>query len=119
MGEGGLVGTCHCGRVSVTLPRRPDQVTLCNCSLCTKTGFRGVYFAPDEVVVEGELDTYVRGDLRQAYLANQRCKTCGVLTHWTMLGEGQHKRMGINARLFGSEFDDLSINEVDGASWDE
>ena len=120
MAEGGaLVGTCHCGRVSITLPRRPEQLVQCNCSLCSKTGFRGIYFASDELVVDGKLDSYVRTDLKQAYLANHRCKTCGVPTHWTLLSDPPHERVGVNARLFGAALDGLPIEEVDGASWDE
>ena len=60
MAEAGAIkATCHCGRASITLPRKPEQVTQCNCSLCTKTGFRGVYFGSDELVIEGEFDCYV------------------------------------------------------------
>ena len=66
-----LVGTCHCGRVRITLPRKPDEVTQCNCSLCTKTGFRGVYFSSDELRIEGETDSYVRADSNPAYIAQQ------------------------------------------------
>ena len=55
-----LVGSCHCGRVRITLPRKPAAVTRCNCSLCTKTGFEGVYFPSGELHIEGELDSYVR-----------------------------------------------------------
>ena len=115
-----LVATCHCGRARIRLPRKPDSVIQCNCTLCTKTGFRGVYFAPEEVAIEGEFDAYIRSDLKQAYLANHRCKTCGVLTHWTLLGEPPHKRMGINARLLDEAVvEDLPIKHVDGRSWDE
>ena len=73
-----LIATCHCGRATIRLPRKPDSVTQCNCSLCTKTGFRGVYFASAELVIDGEFDSYVRSDLKQPYLANHRCKTCGT-----------------------------------------
>ena len=114
-----ITGTCHCRKASVTLPHKPEQVTHCNCSLCVKTGFQGVYFAPDDVSIQGEFDSYVRTDLKQAYLTNHRCKTCGVLTHWTLLGEPPHKRVGINARLFDGAFDELPVREVDGRSWDE
>ena len=120
MGEGGLVGTCHCGRVSVTLPRRPDQVTLCNCSLCTKTGFRGVYFASDELAIEGEFHSYVRGDIKEPYLATHRCAHCGTVTHWTPLSEPPHERMGVNARLIDPALlEGLPVQHIDGASWDE
>ena len=43
------VATCICGRARITLSRTPDYVGQCNCSMCVKTGFRGVYFASDEL----------------------------------------------------------------------
>ena len=115
-----LVAACHCGRATIRLPRKPESVTQCNCSLCAKTGFRGVYFASDELVIEGEFDSYVRSDLKQAYLANYRCKTCGILTHWAPLGEPPYERMGVNARLIDeAQLEGVPVQEVDGRSWDE
>ena len=120
MAAGELVATCHCGRARITLPRKPGSVTQCNCSLCTKSGFRGVYFAANELVIEGEFDAYVRSDLKQAYLANHRCKTCGILTHWTLLDGPPDGRAGVNARLIDEAvLYGLPIKEVDGRSWDE
>ncbi|MES2327272.1 MAG: GFA family protein [Pseudomonadota bacterium] len=118
MSDGGLVGTCHCGRVRITLSREPDSVTQCNCSLCTKSGFQGIYFASDEVKIEGELDSYVRADSNPAYIAQQRCRHCGIITHWTPLTDPPHERIGINARLFEpGTFDGLPVKQVDGRSW--
>ncbi len=114
-----ITGACHCGRASITIPRKPEQVTQCNCSLCSKTGFRGVYFGSDELEIAGEFDSYVRTDLKQAYLANHRCRTCGILTHWTLLSDPPHERVGVNARLFDGALDDLPVSQVDGRSWDE
>lgn len=114
----GPVASCICGRARITLPRAPDSVTQCNCSMCAKTGFQGVYFPPDEVRVEGEFDTYVREDLEETYLKLHRCRTCGAMTHWTLLAEPPHERMGINARLLDpASIEDLEIKQVDGASW--
>ena len=115
-----LIGACHCGRVTVRLPRKPGYVSECNCSLCAKTGFRGVYFGSDELVIEGELQSYVREDLKQAYLANHRCAHCGTPTHWTLLTEPPHERLGVNARLFDPALlEGIEVRQVDGASWDE
>ena len=121
MGEGGdLVASCHCGRASIRLPHKPEQITECNCSLCAKTGFRGVYFSSEELEIAGEFDSYVRTDLKQAYLANHRCKTCGILTHWTLLKEPPHERAGVNARLIDEALlKGVPIKKVDGRSWDE
>ena len=114
----GLVGTCHCGRVRVTLPRLPEEVTQCTCSLCSKTGFQGIYYGSDEVVIEGETDTYVRSDSNPAFLANHRCRNCGIGTHWTPLTEPPHERMGVNARLFEpGTFEGIPVKQVDGRSW--
>ena len=116
---GAITAACHCGRVTIHLPRKPDSVTQCNCSLCTKTGFRGVYFSSDEIEIAGEFDSYVREDLKQTYLATHRCKTCGILTHWTPLGDPPHERMGVNARLIDSELlAGVPVLANDGRSWE-
>ena len=115
-----LVASCHCGRTTIRLPRKPESVTHCNCSLCSKTGFRGVYFPSDELEIEGEFDSYVRDDLKQAYLANHRCAHCGIATHWTPLGEPPYERVGVNARLIDpAMLEGVPVQEVDRASWDE
>ena len=117
---GELVATCHCGRATIRLPRKPESVTQCNCSLCTKTGFRGVFFSSDELEIAGEFQSSVRDDLKQPYLANHRCAHCGILTHWTPLAEPPHERVGVNARLIDQEaLKDVPVQEIDGASWDE
>ena len=113
-----LVASCHCGRARITLPRRPDEVTHCNCSLCTKTGFQGVYFTSDELTIEGKFDSYVRADCNPAYLATHRCRHCGIITHWTPLTDPPHARMGVNARLLEpGALDGVPVKQVDGRSW--
>ena len=119
-GAAALTARCHCGACTIVLPRKPDVILQCNCSLCSKTGFRGAYFSSEELVIDGEFHSYVRSDLKQAYLATQRCSNCGILTHWTPLSEPPHERMGINARLLDPEaVADVPVQEVDGRSWDE
>jgi hypothetical protein len=104
--------------VRITLPRTPDQVTHCNCSLCTKTGFQGVYFPSAELHIEGEFDTYVRSDSNPPMIAQHRCRHCGILTHWTPLTNPPHERMGVNARLLEpGSLDAVPVREVDGRSW--
>ena len=119
-GGGGeaIVARCHCGRVSIELPHLPDEVTQCNCSLCRNTGFRGIYYRPEEVAVTGTVDPYVRTDLDEACLTTWHCGRCGCTTHWTGLGEHAEGRMGVNARLLDDELlDGLPVKQVDGASW--
>jgi len=114
-----LVASCICGRARITLPRAPEYVSHCNCSMCSKTGFEGVYFPSDELRIEGEFDSYVREDLSDPCLRNHRCRHCGVATHWTLLSDPPYERMGVNARLLDPEaLKDVPVREVDGRSWE-
>jgi hypothetical protein len=115
--------TCHCGDVTLTLPHAPDQILQCNCSICCKSGFRGVYYRDGEVQVSGALDGYVRSDMEQPCITMWRCRRCGILTHWTLLEDWPHDdvprpdRMGINARLLDAALAaGLPVQHSDGAS---
>lgn len=109
--------SCHCGGVTLALPRAPDEITHCNCSVCTKTGFRGIYYRAGEVEASGKVDSYVRSDI-EACLTLWHCPTCGVITHWTGLDNHESDRMGVNGRLLDPDVvTTLPVREVDGASW--
>ncbi len=115
---------CHCGGVTLTLARAPEEILRCNCSICRRSGFEGIYYRESEVSVTGALDGYVRKDMAEApCLTMWRCATCGILTHWTLLEEWPYDdmerpdRMGVNARLLDPELiADLPVQLNDGAS---
>ena len=90
-----VTGSCHCGGVRITVPRLPEWVGACNCSLCTRLAWLVAYYPPAEVAVEGETTPYVWGD---RMIGIHHCPTCGCGTHWQTLGE-DFGRMGVNARL--------------------
>ena len=116
--SGPWVGSCHCGAVRAILAYAPTELTQCNCSLCTKSGFRGVYAPADDVTITGELSGYIRSDIGEPMITNWRCARCGIGTHWTPLTPPPHDRIGINARLFDpAQVAALPVNHVDGASW--
>ena len=92
--DSALIAACHCGRATIRLPRKPDSVTRCNCTMCTASGFWGIYYASEELTIQGDFDSYVRSDLWQAYLKMLRCANCGILTHWELLSEPPHEQLG-------------------------
>lgn len=118
MREGALVASCHCRRASIRFPRKPDYVNHCNCSLCAALGWQGIYFASDELEIDGEFDSYVRSDMAEPTLRVHRCATCGTATHWTPLGEPPYERMGVNARLVDpAALEGSEVRDIDGRSW--
>ena len=113
-----LVAACHCGRTTIRLPRTPDYVSQCNCSLCAQTGFRGIYYSSAEIEIAGTFDEYVREDIGEPFLKTLRCRTCGIATHWEPLTPPPHERMGVNARLLDPALlAGVEVREIDGASW--
>ncbi len=119
MAQGELIAACHCGRATIRLPRKPDYINHCNCTLCTASGFQGIYYSSDELIIDGEFDSYVRSDLPEAYLRVLRCVTCGTPTHWEPLGEPPFERMGVNARLVDpAVLEGVEVREIDGRSWE-
>ena len=115
--DGAISGGCHCGAVRITVPRRPDYINNCDCSLCTKRGATWAYFRPGEVQVEGATQFYVRADTPKPCLATHWCAACGCTTHWTPL-LADLDRMGVNASLFDpGAMIGIESRAIDGRSW--
>ena len=112
-----IVGSCHCGAVRVEVPRPPESLTNCNCSICRRTGALWAYYATSEVRVTagaGATEGYEWGDRT---LRLVRCATCGCVTHWEPLPGNTGGKMGINARNFEPALlDTVRIRRLDGAS---
>lgn len=115
--------SCHCGGVQLVVPCAPEEILQCNCSICQKSGFRGVYYGEGEVAITGEVDGYVRSDMEKPCLTMWRCANCGILTHWTLLDVWPYDDiprpggMGVNARLFDPAVTEaLPVRHNDGAS---
>jgi hypothetical protein len=111
-------GSCHCGAVRVTLVYPPTEVTVCNCTLCRKTGARWVYAPPAEITIsDAPLDAYVRADMAEPSLETLRCAGCGLIVAWRAF-DPAYPRMGLNANLLDPALiDALPVRRVDGSSW--
>ncbi len=92
-----VVASCHCGAVSIRLPRAPAEVTHCNCSLCHRYGVLWAHYAIVEASIEttGVTNTYAWNGKHVDF---HRCATCGCVTHWFPRKAGRDT-FGINARL--------------------
>ncbi|MFC3712786.1 GFA family protein [Sphingoaurantiacus capsulatus] len=107
-------GSCHCGRVRLTLRDTPTEAGECNCSICRRNGGLWHYCAPAALTVEGDGVAYQQGDRA---LDLWHCPTCGCTTHWTPT-DLAYPRVGINLRMFDPAlWHDLPRRLIDGASY--
>lgn len=109
-------GTCHCGAVQYEATVALEQVTRCNCSICTKTAWLGAMMKPEAFrLIQGEADL---GSYEWGHKVSQRhfCKHCGV----QVFGKGSLPELGgafvsINVyTLDGIEVHDLPVVWWDG-----
>jgi hypothetical protein len=99
-----LTGSCHCGAVRIAVPRPPEWIGSCNCSMCRKLGSLIAYYPDDGTVrIEGETAAYIWGD---RMIALRHCPVCGCFVDWVSTG-ASHGKVGVSARL-------LDGFEVDG-----
>jgi hypothetical protein len=116
-----IQSTCHCGAVSIAIPRAPAAVTNCNCSVCRRYGALWAYFDASEVKVVARPDAVDEYRWADRSLAFVRCHACGCVTHWSPVpGKRKTPRMGVNIRMFEpAALGPFKIRFLDGAVTEE
>jgi hypothetical protein len=111
-----LTATCHCGAVSVEVPRKPRRLTSCNCSICHRYGTLWAYYTLKDtrlVCAAGATRSYSWGDKSLAFV---RCNTCGCVMRWEPVQPKDESRCGVNARNFDpGVIEGVRVRRLDGA----
>src|SRR5262245_45867586 len=77
-----LTASCHCGSVTLELPRPPRTLTQCNCSICRRYGALWAYYRRRSVRVKAAPEALVTYLWRKQVREFQHCKRCGCVTHY-------------------------------------
>jgi hypothetical protein len=114
--------SCLCGRVRLEIPKRPDFINECNCTLCSKSGARWAYFHPSKVGIEGATKGYSREDKEDPAAEIHFCANCGSTTHFILTASAVSKfgnvQMGVNMRLAGEkDLAGIELRYPDGRAW--
>ena len=109
-----IEAVCHCGALKIEVPRKPRNVTDCNCSICRRYGVLWAYYPAADVTIRGTArSSYQWGPKTTRFV---RCRRCGCLTHWEEVGKSARPRVGVNARNFRPELlKSLRVRHLDGA----
>ena len=112
-------GGCHCGRVRFRVQGDLAQLSVCNCSICTKKGSVHMLVPPSQfTLLQGEdvLATYQFG----THTAKHRfCRCCGIHSFHTP--RSYPDKISVNVRcLDGIDAAALHPSRFfDGLHWDE
>lgn len=111
-------GGCHCGRVrfQVTAPAKL-QVSDCNCSICTKSGYWHLIVSADRfMLISGreDLSTYT---FNTGVAKHYFCSHCGVKSFY--VPRSHPDGISVNARCIdGDTVESVSIKPFDGRNWE-
>jgi hypothetical protein len=111
-----IEASCHCGSITIDIPRKPRTVTDCNCSICRRYGVLWAYYKARDVRVRGtrsSMSSYLWGERSIRFV---RCRHCGCVTHWAEVRKSASGRVGVNARNLDSGIlKSVRIRHLDGA----
>jgi hypothetical protein len=111
-------GGCHCGQVAFEVTGVLKEVTLCNCSICTKKGYLH-WIVPREsfrlLTPAERLSTY---RFNTGVARHHFCPTCGVASFY--VPRSHPNMIDVNVRcLDGVELEELKVRRFDGRNWEE
>jgi len=110
-------GGCHCGRVRFEVQGTPDEVSECNCSVCTRKAYLHwiVPRAAFQLVAgENELATY---RFNTGVAQHHFCRHCGVASFY--VPRSNPDSIDVNARcLDGVDVAALPRRSFDGRNWE-
>ncbi len=106
--------SCHCKNVVIEV-ETPQQVTQCNCSICSRYMSLWGYFEPNAVSVkigsEGT-DSYSWGDHELDFI---RCGNCGCVTHYETKPGQPNPKIAVNFGMDRSLVANVPIRYFNGA----
>lgn len=110
--------TCHCGAVQFFF-EAPNQVpvTICNCSICDRSGYQHVFVPQDNATILGDanLSTYTFGTRAAKHFF---CRTCGVKTFY--IPKSHPDSYSVNLRcVVGGTLTASETIEFDGQNWEK
>ncbi|KAK6072308.1 hypothetical protein SCUP515_07389 [Seiridium cupressi] len=108
-----LAASCHCGRVTLEIPSKPQDICECHCTICYRYGALWAYYKRGQVTITVSAEP-VPGVSQQSYVRTDEgaegdigffwCGHCGCMTHWWKMGQDgpsddAEAKMGVNSRM--------------------
>jgi hypothetical protein len=111
-------GACHCGRVRFQVSANLAEVTICNCSMCTKKGFVHLIVELSEFELLSGQDELTSYRFNTGVAEHKFCRTCGIHPFYTPRSDPG--KVDVNVRcLDGVDLGKLALRTFDGRNWEQ
>ena len=111
-------GGCHCGRVRFRVTADLDNVTYCNCSICTKKGILHLIVPPGQFELISGADDLTTYTFNTGVAKHTFCKHCGI--HPFYVPRSDPDKIDVNARCLDDiDLMSLDVKTFDGRNWED
>jgi hypothetical protein len=113
-----MQGGCHCGRVRFRVSADLDQVTECNCSVCTKKGFLHLIVPPEQFELLSGRDDLTTYTFNTGVAKHTFCRHCGM--HPFYVPRSDPDKIDVNVRCIDDiDLAAIRVKPFDGRHWEE
>ena len=112
-------GGCHCGRVrfEVVAPA-VLEVTECNCSICSKSGYRHLIVRAEQFRLLSGRDVLTTYSFNTHTAKHRFCSVCGIKSFY--VPRSHPDGFSVNARCIAPEtIEDMVITQFNGREWEQ
>ena len=113
-------GGCHCGRVRFEVDGPPEiEVTECNCSVCSKSGYLHYIVPKTRFRLLGGRDDLVTYRFNTGVAEHMFCRICGIKSFY--VPRSHPDGVSVNARCIDPDtVAAISVvRRFDGANWEQ
>jgi hypothetical protein len=113
-------GGCHCGLVRFRVSAELADVSVCNCSMCTKKGFWHWIVAPAAFELLSGADALALYTFNTGVAQHRFCRVCGIHPFYTP--RSHPDKVDVNARCLDDvDLDALAgrLRRFDGRNWEQ
>lgn len=112
-------GQCHCGRVSyeVIAPAQL-QVSECNCSICSKTGYLHLIVPADRFKLLSGSEVLTTYSFNTRTAKHLFCSVCGIKSFY--VPRSHPDGVSVNARcLDPGTVEEIIVTQINGREWEK
>jgi hypothetical protein len=110
-------GGCHCGQIAYTVEGKLEQVSICNCSICTKKAYVHWIVPREDFQLLTPWNALATYTFNTGTAKHHFCPQCGVASFY--VARSAPDKIDINVRcLEGVDTSAIPTKTFDGRNWE-